>query len=617
MRMVPPTPLKKALVLFLSRGRQSVLIATLLAAARCCLSQEAYTPGADTNVFAWFKADALTLANGARVPSWSPSGGAMNQAVVQTSVRNQPTFQTNQQNGLPAVLFDGVASFLTNSTFFNQPQPFTLVLVYKYLGPQQAYGASFIGNDQSYSWAVGASQGYMEYYIQSESGVSRIMYPVENPADAAWHILMIVFNGSNSLFRAAGFDAFTGYGAFYGATNTPIAGTLGGCPIMGTLELGGQMGTNSLGNVLLGEVIIYDGDQGSTNGTNIFNYLGNRWNLSLAPPPRPPPFTLNWPDRRPLGMDVLGGGPQPPKNPRGWFNGANVDYVSAAGLVAFSNALMARASGEIAVLKSMNAQGVIVWDSEGDELQNMTWIGDPRKVPLLAPEMDAVADEFFAMYKNAGFRVGVALRPRLFTAGATLPASGSNGQVFVLTSAPFGQKTHLYTNGWAQTNAVPYGGNSFDAYLPDLTNKMQYAIDRWGASIFYIDSFGAIDNNGPQTLQALTNIAQAYPNVLLIPELGGAVNTNMFCASAPYLEPQYTGYLLPTNILSTYPKAWSVICVNAYDDYPSMLRSVAAGNIMLANSWFANPSAQYSALAYINGGTPQAPEDLRVLPGGP
>jgi hypothetical protein len=437
---------------------------------------------------------------------------------------------------------------------------------------------------------------------------------VENPADAAWHIVMVVFNGSYSLSRSAGFDTLPGCGI--GVTNTPIVGTLGNSPIT-FLELGGQMTTNSLGNVQIGELIIYNGDQGSTNGTNIFNYLSSKWAISLAAPPPPPPFTLNWPDRRPLGMDILGNITPSTNNPRGWFINSNIDYVSPSGMLQFSNDLMARATGEIAVLQGMNAQGIIIWDAEGDELQNMTWMGDPRKVPFLAPEMDVVADQFFALYKSAGFRVGVTLRPRLFTAGATLPASGSNGQIYVLTSAPFGQKTYLYTNGWVQTNALPYGGNSFDCYLPDLTNKMQYAINRWGASIFYIDSFGAIDDYGPQVLQALTNIVQTYPNVLVIPEMGGADYPNIFCASAPYLQPQYTGYLLPTNILSVYPGAWSVVCVNNYYDLPSMISSVKAGNIMLANSWFPNTSAQNSGRAYFSGSPMSAPTDLRILPNAP
>ena len=42
-------------------------------------------------------------------------------------------------------------------------------------------------------------------------------------------------------------------------------------------------------------------------------------------------------------MDILGGAPNS-QNPRGWFNGANIDYVSPSGMIVFSNALMARAS---------------------------------------------------------------------------------------------------------------------------------------------------------------------------------------------------------------------------------------------------------------------------------
>ena len=613
-RCISSQSLWKILAKAPTNASRPLLLALLFVSVRCCLAQGSYTPSSDTNVFAWFKADALTLSNGAPVASWSPSGGTMTQALVQTSVSNQPTFQTNQQSGLPAVLFDGVTSFLTNATWFDQPQPFTLVLVYKYLGAQQAFGAEFIGNPRSYSWAVGDSQGNVGYYIQSESGVSGIVYADENPADAAWHILMIVFNGSHSLSRVAGFNTFPGCGI--SVTNTPIIGTLGNCPIS-SLELGGQMTPNFLGNVQLGEIIIYNGDQGTTNGTNIFNYLSTKWAISLAPPPPPPAFTLNWPDRRPLGMDILANCQGTTTNPRGWFINSNIDYVSPTGMIQFSNDLMGRARGEISVLKSMNAQGIIIWDAEGGELQNMTWMGDPREVPILAPEMDAVADQFFAMYTNAGFRVGVTLRPRLLTTGSTLPSSGSNGQQFVLTSAPLGHKTYVYTNGWVQTNAMPYGGNSFDCYLPDLTNKMQYAINRWGASIFYIDSFGAIDNYGPQVLQALTNITQAYPNVLVIPEMGGSVWTNLFSASAPYLQPQYTGYLLPTNILAVYPLAFGVICVNDYNDLPSMVRSAKAGNIMLANSWFPNLSAQNSSQAYINGTAIPPPTDLHILTNSP
>ena len=51
----------------------------------------------------------------------------------------------------------------------------------------------------------------------------------------------------------------------------------------------------------------------------------------------------------------------------------------------------------------MNAQGMITWDIEGQEYPHATsYIGDPRKVSLLAPEMEPMADAYFAKFRRGG-----------------------------------------------------------------------------------------------------------------------------------------------------------------------------------------------------------------------
>ena len=359
----------------------------------------------------WFKADTLKLTNNAPISLWNPSGGAVAGSLGQSSFTNQPIFQTAQQNGLPAVLFDGVSSCLTNGTYYWPPacQPLTFFLVYRFTGPENnGYMPAFFGNAPSGgAWWIGEYGTEIGSYFGNAitSGV---------PSDPNWHILMYVINGANSKYRMDN------------GADTSILGSLG-TNYINSLEVGGQAtNTWTFANVYVGEILIYSGDQ-STNESAIFSYLDSRWAILEAQ--ANPPFAFHWTDRRPIGMDGLAGGVWAnSKNPRGWF-GPNLDCSSPTGLVFFATNLLTRAANEVSILTNMNAQGVIIWDIEGQEFTRLCFIGDPTKVPVLAPEMDAVADRFFATYTSAGLRVGVTLRPQTFGAGASLP-SGTNGNVY-------------------------------------------------------------------------------------------------------------------------------------------------------------------------------------------
>src|ERR1700678_3780023 len=123
---------------------------------------------------------------------------------------------------------------------------------------------------------------------------------------------------------------------------------------------------------------------------------------------------LNWPDRRPIGSIFLADySHRSASNPRGWFNAPGFDAMGDGGTERFRKALLAYADGAIAVLKGVNAQGMIVWDLEGEEFpQRTSYIGDPRLMATLAPEMAPVADEFFRRFRDAGLRVGMTVRPQ-------------------------------------------------------------------------------------------------------------------------------------------------------------------------------------------------------------
>jgi hypothetical protein len=381
-----------------------------------------------------------------------------------------------------------------------------------------------------------------------------------------------------------------------------------------SLEVGAQANNAwTRANVYVGEILLYNGDQ-SANETAIFNYLESRW--AIIELEANPPFTFHWADRRPIGMDGLAGSLWPtPKNPRGWFGSNAVDITTTRGLAAFYARLLTRASNEVSILTNMNAQGIIFWDLEGEEIRTMCFNGDPRKIPILAPEMDAIADQFISIYTSAGLRVGMCLRAHTFGAGGILPI-GTNGQVFVLTNAPFGQKAYYYTNGWLQTtNAYLLDQITAQSYSSELMEKIQYANTRWGCTLFYIDSFPDLDHDGPFSVSALTNILNSFPGILLIPEVGATYleATKLFAMSAPYLVPSDTGYFLPTNVSPIYPNAAGVININsAYTNIATLMASIQAGNIFMANSWYPNKGTSNLHQAYF-GAVLLPPTDLHVV----
>jgi len=121
---------------------------------------------------------------------------------------------------------------------------------------------------------------------------------------------------------------------------------------------------------------------------------------------------LVWKDRRPIGALFIGNGYGPPNNPRNWFKDAKLDVRTEQGRAELRERMMAHAERCIKVLKSTNAQGMVLWDPEGGENPHpTTYIGDPRMVPLVAPEMADIYPDYFKKFTDAGLRAGVCIRP--------------------------------------------------------------------------------------------------------------------------------------------------------------------------------------------------------------
>lgn len=97
-----------------------------------------YLPGY-TSVKLWLRADALSLANGASVTSWTDSSASLNHA---TEASNPPTFIASAQNSKPAVAFSGNALLrsTSNSGITGNPD-FTVFLVTRINATTAGYAA--------------------------------------------------------------------------------------------------------------------------------------------------------------------------------------------------------------------------------------------------------------------------------------------------------------------------------------------------------------------------------------------------------------------------------------------------------------------------------------------
>jgi hypothetical protein len=294
------------------------------------------------------------------------------------------------------------------------------------------------------------------------------------------------------------------------------------------------------------------------------------------------PLTLHWPDRRPLGYLMLSSTvPHRPsgKNPRGWFNNADdVDVTSEAGRAAFAKRLTEYADNSIRILKAMNAQGMITWDIEGQEYPHATsYIGDPRKLAQLSPEMEPLADAYFTRFRRAGLKVGVCIRPQL-----------------LVKTADGGTSQHDQADMKQVTRT--------------LIEKALYANKRWGCTLFYVDSNG--DPNVPYPASVFQAVAAALASrkitVLLMPE---HQNVRYYGVAAPYDELRGGVLGTPDRIRRVYPGAFTVLNTSDGDldgRHADLVTAVKRGDILLFRAWFDDPQNAKVKAVYAEAGAGRA-----------
>lgn len=284
------------------------------------------------------------------------------------------------------------------------------------------------------------------------------------------------------------------------------------------------------------------------------------------PEEKPAEHVFNWPDRRPIGMVMLA-------NYNSWTDTDN--YMN--GEIPLSEWLVIHAQNCIKYMREINAQGLVVWDPEGQKWPRYyTYYGDPKLTRL---EIDI----FFKIIREAGFRTGVCLRP---------------------DEIRWEPSEYWATTPLHYTVASPFN---------DLKEKLIYAKKRWGCSLFYTDSnvgegivkpineetgeFIEVENSsgagGVMPASIFKDLSVMFPDVLLMPE---HQNNEYYLYTAPYNDKHF-GHLLT-------PEEKGFMALNvSFDENPTwtveqLKETVKQGNILIGRVWYNSPELPLIKAAY-------------------
>ena len=312
------------------------------------------------------------------------------------------------------------------------------------------------------------------------------------------------------------------------------------------------------------------------------------------------PYVNQWEDRRPIGALFLKTHKAGSENPRGWFD-LKLDVSTPEGKQAMRDKLMDYTQRSIATMQQFDMQGGIVWNIEGAENPHpITYIGDPRMTKLLAPEMDEIADEMFAAFRDAGLRTGVCIRP------TQLYFDDKKQQWRHGTGSHVPEVRDPLADDYEAVRPKEVNHWEFYPFVERLSRKITYAQERWGCTLFYIDTNNYWAPTGPDRKfeshllngEVWIELKKRHPDVLLIPELireSYGTHHSTWAACAAYQELDMGGRGTPGFVREIYPEAFSLLNISdgKRDELSqAIIDAAASGDILLARGWFPCTSAK-------------------------
>lgn len=216
------------------------------------------------NPIAWLSATNISNggtepSNGDKVAVWKDLTGSASDA-TETNPANQPTYETNVYNGLPAVKFDGSLVKGLEGTFTRTNNAgLTIFVVAKYTGSaRRAFfefyktgGGTSPGSPRGFFFTYGFNNASVSYNLDQTSFNIWSAYDTGTKTDFWENGGLVYSNWSNW-----GNTSFTGSGSY----------------VLGDDQTGGDRL-----NGYLGEFLIFDGQLTAAQTTTIQTYLKNKW----------------------------------------------------------------------------------------------------------------------------------------------------------------------------------------------------------------------------------------------------------------------------------------------------------------------------------------------------
>lgn len=295
------------------------------------------------------------------------------------------------------------------------------------------------------------------------------------------------------------------------------------------------------------------------------------------------PTIAQWTDRRPIAQFFISDPRYRSKENPGGYLDEKVNFLTAEGRSAFRQQLLQNADRWIQILKSENAQGMIVWDLEGYEQSSMVYVGDPRVLPWYSPAMYEVAEEFFKKFISAGLRAGVCIRPN---------------KIFLIPADQVAR--------WGKWGYLIYD-EKIDDVVWEVSQRIQYAQKHWGCTIFYMDTniYDTWVNGEKKSViippSMLKELRRLHPDVLIIPELPIA-GSHEYMAQYRELRGGYTG--TPAADRVKYPGACSVLSLggsmpgDVEAHWDTLAESVKLGDILFFEGWYPSEGNELVKLLY-------------------
>lgn len=247
-----------------------------------------WTPAAlGSNLRFWLQADALTLDDDDPVASWTDST-ANGLHAANATADDQPSFQTNEINGLPVVRFDGTSDDLS-ITSLGLSKPCTIALLIRIVEAVPSNGDRLFQAGNSLSAVVGGS-GVNDF----RTGTTPNFQYSTDTLDTDPHVHVISFAGTGN-----------STGSFDGVAATGDAGTAA----PGTTMILASTGTAGFLQADYGEIMGINGAISTGERHQLEGYLAHKWGIE-ANLPGDHPYLTTAPqrsERTGLGYPLGGG----------------------------------------------------------------------------------------------------------------------------------------------------------------------------------------------------------------------------------------------------------------------------------------------------------------------